>query len=106
MCAGAIFLLAIVDCVLVPRTYTGRIWIFGTALALLFTTMLNLLRIRNDGDVKGLKLFCITANLAMLVFAVALIASIGISRTLANPQVPLVGLLVIIETMFSLVKRD
>ena len=106
MCAGAIFLLAIVDCVLVPRTYTGRIWIFGTALALLFTAMLNLLRIRNDGDVKGLKLFCITANLAMLVFAVALMASIGISRTLANPQVPLVGLLVIIETMFSLVKRD
>ena len=100
------FLLAIADCVLVPRTYTGRIWIFGTALALLFTAMLNLLRIRNDGDVKGLKLFCITANLAMLVFAAALMVSIGISRTLANPQVPLVGLLVIIETIFSLVKRD
>jgi hypothetical protein len=106
MCAGAMFLLAIVDCVLVPRTYAGRIWIFGTALALLLTSMLNLLRIRNDGDVKGLKLSCITANLAMLVFAVALMASIGTSRTLANPQIPLVGLLVIIETMFSLVKRD
>ena len=100
------FLLAIVDCLLVPRAYTGRIWIFGTALALLFTAMLNLLRIRNDGDVKSLKLFCITANLAMLVFAVALMVSIGISRTLANPQVPLLGLLVIIETIFSLVKRD
>lgn len=100
------FLLAIVDCLLVPRTYTGRIWIFGTALALLFTAMLNLLRIRNEGVVKGLRLFCITANLAMLAFATALMASIGISRTRANPQVPLVSLLVIIEIMFSLVKRD
>ncbi len=47
LCAGIIFILAIVDCLLVPRTYTGRIWIFGTGLALLFTAMLNLLRIRN-----------------------------------------------------------
>ncbi len=25
LCAGIIFILAIVDCLLVPRTYTGRI---------------------------------------------------------------------------------
>jgi len=106
ICAGTLSLLAIVDCLLVPRTYVGRIWIFGTALALLFTAMLNLLRIRNHGVVKGLKLFCITANVVMLVFAVALMASIGISRTLANPQVPLIGFLLAIETIFSLVKRD
>ena len=105
LCAGVLFVLAIIDCLLVPRTYTGRIWIFGTGLALLFTAMLNLLRIRNHGVVKGLKLFCITANLAMLVFAIALIASIGISRTVANPQVPLIGLLLAIQTIFSLVKR-
>ena len=105
LCAGVLFVLAIIDCLLVPRTYTGRIWIFGTGLALLFTAMLNVLRIRNHGVVKGLKLFCITANLVMLAFAIALMASIGISRTVANPQVPLIGLLLVIQTIFSLVKR-
>lgn len=104
LCAGVLFVLAIMDCLLVPRTYTGRIWIFGTGLALLFTAMLNVLRIRNSGFVKGLKLFCITANVTMLLFAVALIASIGKSRTLANPQVALVGVLLLVETVFSLGK--
>jgi hypothetical protein len=102
LCAETIFILAIVDCLLVPRTYTGRIWIFGTGLALLFTAMLNVLRVRNDSLVRGLKLFCVTANVAMLLFVVALMSSIGKSRTLANPQVPLVGALLLAETVFSL----
>jgi len=102
LCAGTLFVQAIVDCLLVPKTYSGRIWIFGTGLALLFTAMLNVLRIRNDSLVKGLKLFCITANATMLLFAVALIASIGKSRTLANPPVPLAGALLLVETLFSL----
>jgi hypothetical protein len=105
-CAGFLFLLSIADCLLVPRTYTGRIWIFGTALALLFTAMLNVLRLRNGRGVKGLRLFCITANVTMLVFAVALMASIGKSRTLQHPQVPLVGALLLVETAFSLRKND
>jgi hypothetical protein len=101
-CAMALFLLAIVDCLLVPRTYTGRIWIFGTGLALLFTAMLNLLRIRNQRGVQGLRLFCITANATMLTFAIALMASIGKTRTLHHPQIPLVGALLLIEAAFSL----
>ena len=105
LCAGTIFILAIVDCLLVPRTYTGRIWIFGTGLALLFTAMLNVLRVRNDSLVRGLELFCVTANVAMLLFVAALMASIGKSRTLANPQVPLVGALLLVETVFSLRKK-
>jgi hypothetical protein len=100
--AGTLFVLAIVDCLLVPRTYTGRIWIFGTGLALLFAAMLNVLRLRNGNGVRGLKLFCITANVTMLVFAIALMASIGKSRTLQHPQVPLVGALLLAETAFSL----
>src|ERR1700730_5830309 len=98
LCAGILFILAIVDCLLVPRTYTGRIWIFGTGLALLFSAMLNLLRIRNGRGVKGLRLFCITANVTMLVFVIALIASIGKSRTLQHPQIPLVGAVLLAET--------
>jgi hypothetical protein len=102
ICAGALFLSAIVDCWLVPRSYTGRIWIFGTALALLFTAMLNLLRIRNGRGVKGLKLFCITANVTMFMFGISLMVSIGKLRTVHNPQVPLQTALVLIETAFSL----
>ena len=103
--AGILFLTAIADSLLAPRNYTGRIWIFGTVLALLFTAMLNILRIRNDGSVKGLKLFCVTSNVTMLFFVLGLIASIGRSRTLANPQVVLVGGLLLVETIFSLRKK-
>ena len=106
LCAGVLFILAIVDCLLVPRTYTGRIWIFGTGLALLFTAMLNFLRIRNRQVVKGLRLFCITANVTMLVFTIALMASVGKSRTLQHPQIPLVGTLLLVETAFSLRKNS
>jgi hypothetical protein len=104
LCAWALFVLAIVHCLLVPRTYTGRIWIFGTGLALLFTAMLNVLRLRNGYGTRGLKLFCITADVTMLVFVISLIASIGKWRTLHHPQVPLVGALLLVETAFSLGK--
>jgi hypothetical protein len=102
LCAGVLFILAIVDCLLVPRTYTGRIWIFGTGLALLFTAMLNGLRMRNGRGVRGLKLSCITANVTMLMFVIALLPSIGLSRRLQHPQTTLVGALLLAETAFSL----
>jgi len=105
LCAGTLFVLAILDCLIVPRTYTGRIWIFGTGLALLFMAMLNVLRIRNGRGVKGLKLSCLTANVTMLAFAIALMLSIGKSRTLQHPQVPLVGALLLAETALSLGKN-
>jgi hypothetical protein len=56
--------------------------------------------------VKGLKLFCITANVTMLVLAIALMASIGRARTLQHPQIPLVGAILLAETGFSLRKND
>jgi hypothetical protein len=104
-CAGALFLAAIVACLLVPRTYTGRIWIFGTGLALLFSAMLNVLRLRNGDGVKNLKTFCMGANILTLTFVVALMISIGEARTLRNPQIMLVAFLLIIETKFSLGKN-
>jgi hypothetical protein len=102
ICAGMLFLLAIVECLLVPQTYTGRMWIFGTGLALLFAAMLNLLRIRNGYGIRGLKMFAIGANVMMLTFFIALMASIGRAKTLAHPQVVLVAFLLLLETMFSL----
>ncbi|HKN17560.1 MAG TPA: hypothetical protein VJX47_11480 [Candidatus Sulfotelmatobacter sp.] len=104
-CAAILFVLAIANGLLVPRTYTGRIWIFGTCLALLFAAMLNILRIRNDRGVNGLKLFCMAANVTMLVFGIALMASIGKLRTLHNPQVPFLTALLLVETAFSLEKK-
>jgi hypothetical protein len=105
VCAGILFLLALVACLLVPGNYAGRIWIFGTDLALLFTSMLNLLRIRSGYEVRGLKMFCITANVTMLTFAIALMASIGSTRTRANLEIPLVAGLLATEAVFSLGKN-
>jgi len=104
--AGILLVMSIVDCLLVPRAYTGRIWIFGTGLALLFTAMLNVLRIRNGRGVKGLKLSCITASVTMLTFVIALMASIGKARTLQHWHIPVAGALLLIETAFSLGKTD
>ncbi len=104
--AGILFVMSIVDCLLVPRAYTGRIWIFGAGLALLFTAMLNVLRIRNGRGVKSLRLFCITANVTMLTFTIALTASIGKARTLEHWHIPLQGALLLVETAFSLGKND
>jgi hypothetical protein len=103
--AAALFLLSMIVCLLVPRNYTGRIWIFGTGLALLFTAMLNWLRIRNGYAVHGLKMFCIACNVAMLALTIALIASIGEGSTLANPEVPFTAMLLLGETVFSLGKN-
>src|SRR5882672_1251769 len=102
VCAGTLFLFAILQVLLVPKTYTGRIWILGTELALLFTAMLNVLRIRNGYVMQGLKMFCICANVCMLVMMIALMASIGRNLTLQNSQIILVAGLLLVETGFSL----
>ena len=90
---------------MVPKTYAGRIWILGTDLALLFTAMLNVLRIRNGYAMQGLKMFCIAASVTMLVLVVALMASIGQVTTLRNPQLVLAAGLLLVETAFSLGKN-
>jgi hypothetical protein len=105
VCAGALFVLGIAQCLLISKTYTGRLWIFGTGLAILFTAMLNLLRTRNGYGVRGLRVFCLGANVIMLVFTIAMMASIGESRSLHNPQVPFLAVLLLVETLFSLGKN-
>lgn len=104
LCAGAIFLFAVAASMLIPQTNTGRIWIYGTDLALLFTGMLNLLRIQN-ASMRGVRVFAITANFAMSAFVVVLMASIGLSQTLSNAQIPAIAGLLLLETAFSIRKR-
>jgi len=103
--AGLLFFLAIAECLLVPRNYWGRIWIFGTGLALLFNSMLNLLRVHNGYGVRYLKTFTISANVTTLALFIALMASIGRARTLAFPMIIVVAVLVLVETLFSIGKN-
>ena len=100
LCAGALFLLAIAGSMLIPKTYTGRVWMYGTDLALLFAAMLNLLRIQN-ASMRGVKMFSITANFAMSALFISLMVSIGLSRTLSNAEIPSVTALLLIEAAFS-----
>lgn len=102
-CAGAIFLLAIAASMFIPKNYSGRIWIFGTDLALLFAAMLNLLRIQNE-FMRGVKAFCITANVSMTAFFVALMMSMGFSRMVSYAPIPGVAVLLVLETAFSVRK--
>jgi hypothetical protein len=102
-CAGALFLVAIVECWRVPPKYPGRLWIFGSGLALLFTAMLNLLRLRAGSRVPGLRLFCIGANTMTLAWLLSLIASIGAAQVHSNPQVLLIACLIFVETVLSFV---
>jgi len=106
LCAGGLFILALIDSWLVPRTYTGRIWIFGTCVALLFAAMLNLLRIKNGYKVRWLRIFCVAANVALLAFTISLMASIGRARTMLHPQIAAASVMLLMETVFSLGKNE
>jgi len=100
LCAGVLFLLAVAGSLLIPKNYTGRVWIYGTDLALLFAAMLNLLRIQN-ASMRGVKMFSITANFALSALLVSLMVSMGLSRILFHPQIPAGTALLLIETAFS-----
>lgn len=104
LCAGALFLLAIAGSMLIPKTYAGRVWIYGTDLALLFAAMLNLLRIQNAA-MRGAKVFSIIANVTLSALFISLMASIGLSRTMSNAEIPGVTALLLIQTAFS-VRRN
>lgn len=103
LCAGALFLLALVLALLIPRTYPGRVWIFGTDLAILFAAMLNFLRMQN-GLMRSVKVVCFTANFAVLVFLAALMVSIGLTTTLAHVQIPIIEGLFLFEIGFCVRK--
>lgn len=104
LCAGALFLLAIAGSMLIPKSYTGRIWMYGTDLALLFAAMLNLLRIQN-ASMRGVKVFSIMANVTLCALFISLMVSVGLSRTMSNAEIPGITALLLIETALS-VRRN
>ncbi len=106
LCAGTLFLLAVSASMLIPKTYTGRVWIYGTDMALLFAAMLNLLRIQGEPSMRLARIFSITANIAMSAFFGALMLSIGLSRTVSNAQIPAVTAVLLLETVLSLRKNQ
>lgn len=105
ICAGAIFLLGIAHCLMAGEADTARLWYFSGGLAVLFAAMLNLLRIRNGYAVKGLRMFCIAANVMLTVFTASLMVSIGWVRTVENPAILVLLGLLVVETGFSLGKN-
>jgi len=86
-----------------PANSAGRIWIFGTGLALLCTAMLSLLR--HGCGVHGLRRSCVGVHVMMSALVVALTVGIGWPKAMANPQIPLGLGLLVAEAMFSLAKN-
>jgi len=105
LCAGLVFLLGVAHCLTAGQASRARLWYFSAGLAVLFAAMLNLLRVRNGYAVRGLRVFCIIANVTLTVFVTALVASMGWPRTLQNPMLPALVVLLTIETAFSLGKN-
>jgi hypothetical protein len=68
-CAWLIFLAGVVHMVL-TEVFPGRGGVLDTGLLVIFLAMFNLLRIRNGYTVKLLKVFCIGANVATLMFEI------------------------------------
>jgi hypothetical protein len=67
-----------------------------TALVWIFAAMLNLLRIRNGYSIHRLKIFCVVANLSVLV-----LESVR-WRMFEGPSSLLVLALILIESVFSI----
>jgi len=104
VCAWVLFWSGVVHCALTPRL-PGRLWFFGTGLALMLAAMINLLRIRNGYSVPWLRQFCLSANAMTLVLAVSLFWSL-LPRAARNPQVLFVLPVVIGELIFSLRRKQ
>jgi hypothetical protein len=99
----------VVHCAVTPLIYhtfsQGSLWFFGTGLALIFASMLNILRLKGPAS-PLLRTFCIAANASVLLVAVLFVLRAHLGRNLAhNPQgIVLLGALGG-ELLFSLSTR-
>jgi hypothetical protein len=72
-----------------------------TALLWILVAMFNLLRLRNGYGVRGLKIFCLSANLAALVMEVLRLKIVG-----PAPLTHGVAILILGETLFSIARKQ
>ena len=105
VCAWLIFGLGAVHIAMTPGGVSGRLWFFGTGLALIFAGMINLLRIKNGYAVEWLKAFCVSANAMTLVLAVFSARAL-LPRLARYPQVFVIVAAAIFELVLSARQRD
>ena len=82
-----------------PRVSLNAIWFLGTALAILVTAALNLLRIHYAALVPALGRLAALANLLLLLLDVAVALQVPLRR---NPQVIILFVLLAFMTVTSL----
>jgi hypothetical protein len=95
-CAWTIFVLGLVTIVMTELWHPPGA-VLDTPLLWIFVGMFNFLRLRNDGAVKGLRVFCIGANLSE--FALELVR-----MKMAGPSYLIVAAPMLCETIFSMVR--
>ena len=71
--------------------------VLDTPLLWIFVAMFNFLRLHNDGGIKGLRIFCIGANLSAFMLEIARMKMWGLSFLI-------VALPLLVETLFSIIR--
>lgn len=95
-CAWTIFVVGLVGIVLTELRHPAGA-VLDTPLLWIFVAMFNLLRLRNDDDVNGLRISCIGANLCQFIFEITRMKMWGLSFLIV--AVPLLA-----ETIFSIIR--
>ena len=98
-CAWTIFAVGFVNMVLTEVRHPPGV-VLDTSLLWIFVAMFNLLRLRNDDGVKGLRIFCIGANVSECVFEVARMKMWGV---LVFPG-SIVAVAIFCEAIFSILR--
>lgn len=98
-CAWTIFAVGFVNMVLTEVRHPPGV-VLDTSLLWIFVAMFNLLRLRNDDGVKGLRIFCIGANVSECVFEVARMKMWGM---LVFPGL-IVAVAIFCEAIFSILR--
>jgi hypothetical protein len=97
-CAGIVLALGIVRIVITEMLHPPSA-VLDTPLLWILLAMLNLLRLRNGYSVKGLRVFCIGANVSVLALEAVRFKMFGPSALIA--AVPILA-----ETLFSVIRSS
>ena len=97
-CAGIVLALGIVRIVITEMLHPPSA-VLDTPLLWILLAMLNLLRLRNGYSVKGLRVFCIGANVSVLALKVVRFKMFGPSALVA-------GVPILVETFFSVIRSS
>lgn len=101
-CSWLIFLAGIIHIVL-TEAFHPRGSVVDTGLLYIFVAMFNLLRIQNDGSVKLIRVFCMAANISVLMLEILRLNTFEwhpVPRVATIWSIGIVGL-VLLQTAFS-----